>query len=157
MSSLVVGSHVPQFRLMSPVGETAIPDPAGRQLLLIFFQEQSTPACTAQITAFDREAETISALGGVAVAISTDSVHDQAAFARACGLKSVLFAADPDGYAARLFGVYDPASRRARRSVFLVAGDGILSFALPWYNPLNGQDLLGIFHALGFDEADRKD
>jgi mycoredoxin-dependent peroxiredoxin len=147
----VEGMLAPAVVLVSPAGPIAIPDPLGKSVVLMFYQEASTPACAAQITSLHAESALLDALGSMAVCVSTDDLERQASFADVLGVPRSLLAADCDGEAARAYGVYDESSGRSRRAAFVISGEGLIALAVPWYNPSNSGQLLAIFTALGLD------
>lgn len=147
--AIEAGAQAPEFSLQTPAGAVSIPDRDGRVTVLMFFREAGTPLCSTQVTSLNREAQLLAELGAVAVCASTDPLARQAEFAASLGGLDLLLASDLDGEAAKLFGVYDPVQRRAQRSAFIIAGDGTVRLAIPWYNPANSEQLLSIFSALG--------
>lgn len=150
MDALTAGQPAPAFRLPELDGEAVVPDPAGRRLVLMFFQEAGTPTCTTQVQSLARESELLSDLNAEALFISTDPLARLQAFAEALPQDARL-ASDADGAVARAYGVYDESSRRARRAAFVIEADGTIGLALPWYNPLNSEQLAELFAALGLD------
>ncbi len=150
MDALTVGQAAPPFTLPALDGSASVPDPDGRRLVLMFFQEAGTPACTTQVQSLAQEAELLGELDADALFVSTDSLERLQEFARGLAPGTRL-ASDAEGAVARAYGVYDEISRRARRAAFVVEADGTLGLALPWYNPLNSDQLAQIFTALGLD------
>ncbi len=150
MDALTAGQPAPAFQLPELDGEAVVPDPAGRRLVLMFFQEAGTPTCTTQVQSLAQEGELLTELGADAIFISTDPLARLQEFAGELPPDARL-ASDVDGAVARAYGVYDESSRRARRAAFVVEPDGTIGLALPWYNPLNSEQFAQLFAALGFD------
>jgi len=141
----LVGERIAPFTLSTPEGEITIPDPGGRDVLLMFFVEAGTPLCTAQVSAIARDAESLTEANARVVAVSTDPPDRQQAFAETLGLREVMLASDENGNVARRLGVYDETTRRARRAAFVIGGDGTVKVALPWYNPNNSEQYAALF------------
>jgi len=116
--------------------------------VLAFFQEANTPACEAEVRGFCTEYDLVQELGGRVLAVSTDPQEAQQRFAESLEAPFPVLS-DPDGTAARAFGVYDETSRRAARAVFVIGEDGVVRLAIPWYNPQNSTQLEEVFAALG--------
>lgn len=150
MDALTAGQQAPPFNLPELDGEAVVPDPAGRRLVLMFFQEAGTPTCTTQVQSLAQEGELLAELGAEAIFVSTDPLARLHAFARELPPGARL-ASDADGAVARAYGVYDESSRRARRAAFVVEPNGTIGLALPWYNPLNSEQIAQLFAALGLD------
>ena len=143
------GDRAPKLTLNTARGDLRIPDPAGRPVLLMFFQEAGTPTCSTQVSALGAEQEMLDELGAVAVCVSTDPPERQRAFAESLGLSGVALASDTNGAAGRAYGVYDEHEKRANRAAFVVGSDGVIKLAIPWYNPANSSQFAAIFEALG--------
>ena len=142
------GDRVATFSVETTRGAIAVPDPTGRTTLLLFFVEAGTPLCTRQIGAFETDGDLLAEANAVVLALSTDSLERQRTFASAFGRGAVALGADAEGAVARCFGVYDDGERRARRAAFVIAGDGTVLAAEPWYNPANSGQYEALFAAL---------
>ncbi|MGH2583700.1 MAG: peroxiredoxin family protein [Dehalococcoidia bacterium] len=145
------GDHVPDLTLEGPDGPVRLADAlADGPLVLAFFQEANTPACDAEVRGFASEYDLVRELGGRVLAVSTDPPEAQRRFAEDLSAPFPLLS-DPDGAAARAFGVYDEAGRRANRAVFVIGEDGVVRLAIPWYNPQNSAQFEEVFAALGLE------
>ena len=150
LEPVTVGDLAPPFALPDLEGaHVRVPDRAGRALVLMFFQEAATPTCTTQIGSLARETPLLAELGAAAVCLSADPPERLRAFAAQLGSPALALVSDEDGAVARAYGVYDPATRRARRAAFVIGGDGRVRVAIPWYNPLNSDQLAQLFMQLG--------
>lgn len=116
-------------------------------LLILFYQEDRTPACTAQLRAFRDDFDLIRELGATIAAISTDDHASHQQFHADERFPFPLYS-DPEGAAARAFGVYDETAKRSRRAAF-VARDGRIILAIPFYQPANLDHFTAVFTALG--------
>ncbi len=143
------GEHAPDVTFEGPDGPLTLAD-ARREgaLVLVFFQEASTPSCDTQLRAFVSEYDTLRSLNARVLAVSTDPAEAQRRFSEQIAAPFPIVT-DPDGSAARAFGVYDESGRRANRAVFVIDEDGIITLAHPWYNPQNTTQFEEVFAALG--------
>jgi thioredoxin-dependent peroxiredoxin len=146
-----VGEHAPDFTLPGTRGLMSL-EGALRQgpVVLAFYQEDGTPACQTQLAALRDDHDLLDELGARVLAISTDPLPSHEQFAASLTPPYPLLS-DEDGSVARLYGVYDEESRRARRAVFVIDPDGTVQLAIPWYNPSNTSQYEQIFRALGLD------
>lgn len=146
------GDPLPRILLAGPEGPVdlhALAD--GGPLLVLFYQEDATPACTAQLCAFRDDFELIEELGARVAAISSDDVASHRRFSEAHEFPFPLFS-DPDLAAATAFGVVDDDGKRARRAAF-VAVDGVIALAIPLYQPSHLDHYMSVFAALGAEGA----
>lgn len=147
------GDPLPRITLAGPDGPVdlgALADRGG-PLLVLFYQEDATPACTAQLCAFRDDFELIEELGARVVAISADDAASHRRFAGANGFPFPL-CSDPDLSAATVFGAAGDDGKRARRAAF-VAVDGVVVLAIPFYQPSHLDHYASVFAALGAEGA----
>lgn len=143
------GDPAPDFALPGLSGTVRLSEvSAGGPVVVLFYVEDGTPACTAQVSAFKADHDLVRELGATVVAVSADSLESHAAFASR--LEGVPFeiVSDPDLEAARAFGVVDETGKRSRRAVFVVEA-GVVKLALPWFNPSNSAQYQQVFESLG--------
>ena len=149
MTAPQTGDRAPDVTLEGPSGPVQLSETyAEGPVVLAFFQEASTPTCEAEVRGFCTEYHLVKELGGRVLAVSTDPQEAQRHFAEALNAPFPVLT-DPDGAAARAFGVYDETSRRAARAVFVIGEDGVVRLAIPWYNPQNATQFEEVFTALG--------
>jgi peroxiredoxin Q/BCP len=149
MTVPAVGDRVPNVTLEGPNGSVRLADAyADGPVVLAFFQEAGTPTCEAEVRGFCTEHDLVKELGAHVLAVSTDPQEAQQRFAESVSAPFPVLT-DPDGAAARAFGVYDETSRRAARAVFVIGEDGVVRLAIPWYNPQNATQFEEVFAALG--------
>ena len=119
-------------------------------LLILFYTEASTPACTQQLCAFRDDFEMLQELGASVIAISAD---DEAALQRFREEQRFPFPllSDPELVAAAAFGVADQAQKRAQRAAFVCDAEGVVTLAIPFYQPANLDHFKQVFVALGLD------
>lgn len=145
------GDKAPDVTLAGPNGPVRLLEAVGEgPLVLLFFQEASTPACEAEVRGFVSEHDLVQELGARVLAVSTDPPEAQRRFSESLAAPFPILS-DPDGAAARAFDVYDETSHRARRAVFVIGEGGTVTLAIPWYNPQNSAQFEEVFAALGLD------
>ena len=145
-----VGEPAPDFTLPSTHGPLTLSDlwEKGR-VVLVFYTEDNTPACTQEVSAFKEEYETVREAGAEVVAVSVDTLESHRAFCEALGGCPFPLVADTDLVAGRLYGVVTEDGRRTRRAVFVIDRGGVLLHAIPHFNPANVGQFLEVFRALG--------
>ena len=119
-------------------------------LVVLFYTEAETPLCTQQLCSFRDDEEMILELNASVVAVSSDPPDVLEQFKSEHRLPFPLLS-DPDLNAARAFGVDDADSKRARRAAFVADPQGVVTLAIPFYQPNNLDDYQRIFEALGLD------
>ncbi len=149
---LVQGQTAPDFTLPTTSGPLRLSDLRAKgKVVLAFYTEDATPLCSAEVTSFKNEFETLRELGAQVLAISADSMESHQRFAQGLGGLPFPLASDPSLEVARLYGVADPGQRRSRRAVFVVGKDGKVLHANPFYNPGNPAQYAEVFKALGLE------
>jgi peroxiredoxin len=145
------GERAPDLHLESRDGPVTLAE-ALREgpLVLLFFQEASTPLCDAELRGFAADHDLLRELGAHVLAVSTDPRAARDRFSEQIQAPFAI-AGDPDGATARAYGVYDEGSKRANRAVFVIGEDGTITLARPWYNPQNSAQFQQVFAALGLD------
>lgn len=149
MSAPAIGDPLPNPTLQQADGTIALHELLGDgPLLVLFYREDATPSCTTQLCAFRDEWELIAELGASVAAISADGVESQQRFAEAQRFPFPLFS-DPELAAARAFGVADEAAKRSERAAFVADESGVITLAIPFYQPANLDHFQSVFEALG--------
>jgi thioredoxin-dependent peroxiredoxin len=149
MSSPTAGSPAPDVSFSGPDGPLRLLEAVAEgPLILVFFQEANTPLCEAQVRGFAADHDLVQELGARVLAVSADPPEAQARFGATLAAPFPIVT-DPDGAAARAFGVWDEGTRRGNRAVFVIGRDGTVLHAEPWYNPRNAGQLEAVFTALG--------
>ena len=126
---LVVGSPAPSFALRDQFGRTiTVPDARlGRAVLLVFFPQAFTPACTDELRSLAAERATLEAAGVAVLSVSVDSMATLRAFDEAEGLGLTLLSDFwPHGAVAEAYGVLLPERGWADRVSVLVDAGGIV-------------------------------
>lgn len=149
---LEVGQPAPDFALSGTKGEVRLSDLlAAGPVVLTFYVEDATPACTQQLTAFGNEFATLAALGAQVLAVSADDLDTHRQFDERLGGLPFPLLADPDLRVARLYGVADEEYKRAQRAVFVIAPEGTIRQRIVPYVPASTEQFLSIFEALGLE------
>jgi len=150
--SVAAGAKAPGFRLPSTDGEVTLDGlvASGERLVLAFYFEDGTPSCQTELTMLRDAHEMITEMRGRVLAVSADGLESHAAFAERLGGLPFPLACDGELAAARAYGVVDEGdARRARRSVFVIDGDGTVLLAVPHFQPANLSQVEAVFAALG--------
>ena len=90
-AKLEAGQRAPQFALENQDGTTvSLADYRGSKVIVYFYPEADTPACTGQACAFNDGLAELKAAGYTVLGVSKDSVADLAKFAAKYGLRFPL-------------------------------------------------------------------
>lgn len=123
MAKLTVGDEAPDFTLEGTDGPFTLSEHRGRPVVLLFYPGDDTPTCTKQFCSYrDSEAD-MSGLDATVVGISTQDMASKQAFKAKYGLTTTLLA-DPDAEVSEAYGVFAKRFGMAKRTVFIVDGDG---------------------------------
>ena len=129
------GDPAPGFSLPdSTGGTTSLADLAGQRVLLYFFPQVDTPACTQQACDFRDSLASLSGAGYTVVGISPDPADAVRTFAREQDLGFLLLA-DEDHAVAEAYGTWGEKVNYGRtyqgliRSTFIVEPDGRIGLA----------------------------
>ena len=83
------------------------------------------------------------------VAVSSDSLESHQRFCRALVGCPFPLVSDQELEAMRQYGVVGEDGHRSYRAVFVIDRGGILLHQIPWFQPGNIGQFMGIFQALG--------
>ncbi len=100
----------------------------GGPVVLVFYPGDNTVVCTRQLNAYSGDIEEFEGIGAQVVAISPQSVESHAAFSSKQGTFAFPLLADVDKAVGGSYGVVGFGGLY-RRSVFVVDGDGAVSYA----------------------------
>jgi peroxiredoxin len=146
-----VGERAPGFDLETTGGRVTLRElSAAGPVVVAFYTEDATPVCSTQITALKNDYDLLRELGARVVAISTDSLESHRAFGEWLGGVPFDLASDTDLAVAKAYGVADEVTKRSQRAIFVVK-DGVVTLAIPWFNPSNTQQYQQVFEALGLE------
>lgn len=137
MEHLTKGKPAPNFDLPTDTGERfTLSEHAGKSVLLYFYPQADTPACTDQNIAFTTYQDAFAQKNIVLVGISPDTPGKLAAFREKYGLSPILVS-DPDRIAIEAYGAWGEKKNYGRtytgliRSTVLVGPDGTISQVWP--------------------------
>ncbi len=119
----------------------------GKVVVLAFYPGDFTPVCTRQLASYEEQRQKLVATGAVLWAISTDTLESHERMAKSYALSFPLLA-DPDAKVAALYGVKGLMGS-ARRSVFIVDGQGVIRYRREEPLSLSYRSVDDILHALG--------
>ncbi len=148
---LSAGDRAPDFALPSTEGAVRLSDRLrdGRVLLAFYF-EDATPACSTEIAALKDAHETLRELDADVIAISADSVESHRAFAERLGGVPFALASDAGLTVARAYDtVAEDDARRSRRALFVIEQDGTIAYAANPYSVNSLTQLEEALRALG--------
>ncbi len=147
--SLAVGDLAPTFAVETTEGTRTLEGLLrDGPLVLLFYTEDATPMCTAQVCGFRDEFATLRDLGANVLAISADDLDSHRRFAAREALPFPL-AADPGLDVARAYDVLADDGKRARRAAFVIGTDGRILAANGHYQPQDMTQFAQVFEALG--------
>ncbi|MCY3923732.1 MAG: redoxin domain-containing protein [Chloroflexi bacterium] len=119
-------------------------------LLILFYTEANTPLCTQQLCTFRDDEEMLNELHASVVAVSADPLDELLRFDQEHLFPFPLLT-DSELSAANAFGVVDETGKRAQRAAFVADQSGVVSLAIPFYQPNNLDQYQQVFEALGLD------
>ena len=145
-----LGKPAPDFRVATTEGDKTLRDLLGdTKLVLAFYVEDATPACTSEVVSFKEEYKTIQELSARVLGVSADTIESHKQFAQKLGGLPFSLASDANLSLARAYGVLGDDGKRSRRAVFVIAADGKLTYKNTRYNPGNPGHYMELFEALG--------
>jgi peroxiredoxin Q/BCP len=122
------GSPAPDFTLPDGEGKTwRLLDHLGKVVVLLFYPGDETPICTRQMCSVRDRWEDYAATGAEVLGISTNSVASHKSFADHHELPLRLLA-DTDRKIADLYGAQSLIPGKVARSVFVINGDGVITY-----------------------------
>ena len=146
------GDRAPAFSVETTDGARSLDELlADGPLVLLFYTEDATPTCTAQVCVFRDEHETLRELGANVLGVSADSLESHRRFVERVGGLPFPLAADRALALAGAYGVVDEEGRRSRRAVFVIGADGVVLEANPHYQPQVMDQFAAVFRALGLN------
>ena len=147
------GDRAPDFSLPATGGEVRLSDALARgPVLLAFYFEDATPACSTEIAALADAHDALRELGVSIIAVSADGIESHRAFAERLGGLPVPLASDADLSVARAYdAIAEDDPRRSRRALFVIDKDGTISHAANPFSPNSLVQLEGALRALGLE------
>lgn len=137
MAKLTPGTPAPDFELPTDSGKPfKLSDHRGKSVLLYFYPQADTPACTNQNLDFTRLAEDFERINTVLVGISPDPVEKLAKFRAKYDISPILVS-DPDRVAIEAYGAWGEKQNYGKtyigliRTTVLVDADGNIAQVWP--------------------------
>ena len=123
-----VGDAAPDFDLPGTGGvRYSLSQFRGRPVVVVFYPGDDTPVCTRQLNSYNDDLSAFNAVGAQVLAISAQDIESHESFAGRHGFKFPLLA-DTDKKVAEAWGTVGPLGF-PRRSVFVVNGEGVITYA----------------------------
>ena len=138
---LEIGMKAPDFTLQDKDGnQVALPDFAGKKVILYFYPRDNTPGCTRQACAFAQNYDGFKERGVEVIGISKDYVASHAKFADKHELPFILLS-DPELVAIQGYDVwkekklYGKVSMGVVRTTYVIDENGIIEKVMPKVKP----------------------
>jgi peroxiredoxin len=131
MKPLPAGTTAPDFSLpRTPDQPVSLSDFRGRPVILAFYPADWSPVCTDELALFQELLPEFERYDAQMVGISVDSAWSHLAFAKDRHIEFPLLADfEPKGEVARKYGVYQEDVGEAGRALFVINGDGVISWS----------------------------
>lgn len=149
MSPLQPRTHAPDFELLAtPDQRVDLHHFRGRPVVLVFYPADWSPVCGDQLALYNEILPEFNRYGAQVIGVSADGVWCHTAYAANRKLHFPLLSDfEPKGAVARKYGVYRHHDGVSERALFVIDGDGVISWS--YVSPLGvnpGAD--GILNAL---------
>ena len=126
--SVAVGDNAPDFTLSGTGGRSySLSEYRGQPVVLVFYPGDDSPVCTKQLNSYNNELDQFAGVGAQVLAISAQDLASHDKFAGKYGFRFPLLS-DPDKTVAEAYGTVGPLGF-PRRSVFVVNGEGVITYA----------------------------
>jgi len=144
------GDPAPEFTLRDQDGEkVSLSDFRGRRVLLVFYPQDFSPACSDQLSIYQAVKPEIEAKGVQMLGISIDHRFAHTAFRESLGSDIPLLCDfEPKGEVARAYGAYIERRGHANRSLVLIDEEGAVEWVHESPTPLEVPGANLIFDAL---------
>jgi peroxiredoxin len=144
------GTPAPEFTLPNHRGEpVSLSDLRGRKVVLCFYPNDFSPACSEQLTVYQEVLPQIADAGAELVGISTDGTWTHNAFRKHLGLEMTLLSDfHPKGEVSRAYGAYLEDWGTPNRSLVLIDEEGIVRWVHAEKTPVTIPGANLIFDAL---------
>ena len=124
------GSPAPDFILPDGSGQPVrLSEYRGRQVLLVFYPLDWSPACSDQLSLYQSELEEFKRLDTAVLAVSVDSLYSHGAWAAVRGITFPLLSDfAPHGEIARRYKVFREREGFSERALFVIDNAGIVRY-----------------------------
>ena len=125
------GSPAPDITLRDQDGsDVTLADLKGQRTLLVFYPLDFSPVCSDQLSIYQELIDDFESKGVKLYGVSVDSAFCHKAFQDKLNLTMTLLADfEPKGAVAKAFGVYNDEHGISNRALFLIEGDGTVSWS----------------------------
>jgi peroxiredoxin len=130
-SALGAGAEAPAFNLNDgPERKVSLADLRGRPVILAFYPADWSPVCGEQMALYNEVLPEFQRFGAQLLGISVDGVWCHQAYKQARNLHFPLLSDfEPKGEVARKYGVYRKGEGVTERALFVIGGDGRISWS----------------------------
>ncbi len=144
------GEPAPDFTLRDQDGEkVSLSDYRGRKVLLVFYPQDFSPVCSAQLSVYQEVKPQIAEKGVELLGISIDHPWAHKAFREKLGIDTTLLSDfEPKGEVSRAYGAYIEKVGHANRSLVLIDEEGTVEWVHESPSPLEIPGANVIFDAL---------
>jgi peroxiredoxin Q/BCP len=131
---VTVGDRAPAFTLPGTDGTPAghrdysLAEYLGRAVVLVFYPADNSPVCTVQLNTYSDDISRFADSGAQVLAISPQSVDEHDRWAVSQGGFAFPLLADEQKVVGEAYGILGPVGFY-RRSVFVVDGNGVVTYA----------------------------
>jgi peroxiredoxin len=128
--ALKAGTRAPAFTLPStPDQKLSLADFRGRPVILAFYPADWSPVCGDQLALYNEILPEFKRFNAELLGISVDGVWCHSAYRQHRNLHfSLLADFEPKGEVARKYGVYRNGEGVTERALFIIDGDGLISW-----------------------------
>lgn len=120
----------------------------GKRGLLVFYQDDGMPICTAELKAFAQEHQLLSKADIVVVGVNTNGIGSHQHFQERDHFPFPI-ASDFHGDVVKAYGMWDEDEDKSKRGVVAMDSDLKVLYVEPHFNPGAISAFEGIFRALG--------
>jgi peroxiredoxin (alkyl hydroperoxide reductase subunit C) len=129
---LPAGAPAPELGLPATPGWSLVrlADYRGSPIVLIFYPGDFTPVCTSELGLFNELLPEFGCFGAKLLAVSCDSLWSHVAYAQELNIQVPLLSDyHPKGVGSRRYDVYREEDGISERALFVIDGDGVISWA----------------------------
>ena len=127
---LPVGEHAPDFTLRDKEGrEVSLSDFSGKNIVLVFYPLDWSPACSDQLSLYQSELEEFEKYDAQIIGVSVDSLYSHGAWSVVRGITFPLLSDfHPKGNVANLYKVMRDSDGFSERALFVIDRDGKIRY-----------------------------
>ena len=128
---LAPGTTAPDFSLSDASGRRlSLADFTGRNIVLVFYPLDWSPACSDQLSLYQSELEEFEHLNAQVVGISVDSIYSHGAWAAVRGISFPLLSDfHPKGEVAKRYHVYRDSDGFSERALYVIDPGSVIRYA----------------------------